>query len=124
LGSAVYDILDTTVKALESDDATLAEHVEPLEETIDGLCDEMKENHIERLKRRECTISQGTIYNDLIVDFERVADHCSNIAVAIIELREGSIAAHEYLDRIKEVRSPEFEARYNEYRAKYSLENN
>lgn len=121
LGSAVYDILDTTVKALESDDVKLAERVEPLEETIDGLCFEMKQNHVERLKRRECTIAQGTVYNDLIVDFERVADHCSNIAVAIVELHGGSLAAHEYLDHLKEGHSPEFNARYDEYHAKYAL---
>ena len=122
LGSAVYDVLGLTVKAFESNDVALAEHVEPLEEVIDGLCDEMKLRHIERLKQRQCTIAQGTVYNDLIVDFERISDHCSNIAVAIIEMHEGSLAAHEYLDRVREIRSPEFDARYYEYRAKYALQ--
>ena len=122
LGSAVYDILQLAVKAFESNDVKLAEQVEPLEEVIDGLCDEMKLRHIERLKHRQCTIAQGTVYNDLIVDFERISDHCSNIAVAIIEMHEGSLAAHEYLDRVLEARSPEFDERYYENRAKYALD--
>ena len=121
LGSAVHEVLNLSSRAFASNDVALAECVEPLEEVIDGLCDEMKLRHIERLKEHQCTIAQGTVYNDLIVDFERVSDHCSNIAVAIIEMRDGSLAAHEYLDRVKEVRSPEFDARYYEYRTKYAL---
>ena len=74
------------------------------------------------MKERQCTIAQGTTYNDLLVDFERVADHCSNIGIAVIELAGGSLAAHEYLDQMKETRSPEFDARYQEYRAQYALQ--
>ena len=122
LGTSIHDILDLTVNAVLSGDLSRAERVEPLEEVIDGLCEEMKLRHIERLKDRQCTIAQGTAYNDLLVDFERVADHCSNIAIAVIELEGGSLAAHEYLDQVKEVRSPEFVARYDEYHAKYALQ--
>lgn len=122
LGTSVHDILDLTVDSVLSNDVERAKRVEPLEEVIDGLCDEMKLRHVERLKERQCTIAQGTAYNDLLVDFERVADHCSNIAIAVIELEGGALAAHEYLDRVKEVRSPEFDARYHEYREKYALQ--
>ena len=123
LGSAIHEILSITIESFVSNDVALARKVEPLEDVIDEMCDEMKLRHVERLKTRECTIPQGTIYNDLIVDFERVADHCSNIAVAIIELHEGFLGAHEYLDRVKEVRTEEFDHVYHEYRAKYSLQN-
>ena len=122
LGSAVYKILAITNDAFASDDAELAKRVEPLEEVIDELCDEMKLLHVERLKARECTIPQGTIYNDLIVDLERVADHCSNIAVAIIELHEGFLGAHEYFDRMREMSTPAFDEAYHEYRARFSLQ--
>ena len=122
LGTSIHDILNLTVDSVVSNDVERAKRVEPLEEVIDGLCDEMKLRHIERLKDRQCTIAQGTTYNDLLVDFERVADHCSNIAIAVIELAGGSLAAHEYLDQVKETRSPEFDARYQEYRAQYALQ--
>ena len=122
LGTSIHDILNLTVDSVVSNDVERAKRVEPLEEVIDGLCDEMKLRHIERLKERQCTIAQGTTYNDLLVDFERVADHCSNIAIAVIELAGGSLAAHEYLDQVKETRSPEFDARYQEYRAQYALQ--
>ena len=94
LGTSIHDILNLTVDSVVSNDVERAKRVEPLEEVIDGLCDEMKLRHIERLKERQCTIAQGTTYNDLLVDFERVADHCSNIAIAVIELAGGSLAAH------------------------------
>ena len=122
LGTAVHEILGLTVDAFVADDVKRAESVEPLEEVIDELCEEMKLRHIERLKQHRCTIAQGAVYNDLLVDFERVADHCSNIAVAIIELHGDSLASHEYLDHVKEVRSTDFEASYHGYHEKYALQ--
>ena len=121
LGSAVYEILNNTVEAFATDNVRLAVDIEPLEETIDGLCFEMKQHHVERLKNQECTIAQGTVYNDLVVDFERVADHCSNIAVAIIELHDETIEAHDFLDHVHTTGNPDFDARYYEFRQKYSL---
>ena len=113
--------LQITVDSFNRADFSLAEQVEPLEEVIDDISDEAKLRHIERLQKGICTISQGFVFNDLITNYERVSDHCSNIAVAMIELDEGSFDTHEYLTQIKEQRSPEFEQYYHKYREKFAL---
>ncbi len=113
--------LRITVESFLNEDFKLAEQVEPLEEVIDDICDEAKLRHVERLQRGECTISHGFVFNDLITNYERVSDHCSNIAVAMIELDEGSFDTHEYLTQIKEQRSPEFERHYKEFRKRFAL---
>ena len=93
----------------------------PLEEIIDGLCDEMKLHHVDRLQKGVCTLNQGFIFNDLLTNYERVADHCSNIAVAMIELESDSFDTHEYLNSVKAMKSASF-ARYSaEYQKKYTL---
>ena len=84
--SALREILEVAIEAFVSNDIQQAARVEPLEEIIDGLCDEMKSHHVVRLQSGVCTLGQGFIFNDLLTNYERVADHCSNIAVAIIEL--------------------------------------
>ena len=120
-GSAIKGILELTIEALVADDPEMAERVEPFEEVIDNMCDIVKLHHVSRLQRGECTVSQGYMLNDLLVDFERISDHCSNIAVAIVELHAESLASHEYLDKVKEMHSPEFERNFNEFRTKYAL---
>ena len=118
---AVREALSMTVDAFASNDLALAQRVEPLEEAVDAMSEKMKAHHIQRLQRGQCTIPQGMVFTDLVTDLERVSDHCSNIAVAIIEQDAGSLSAHEYLDTVKEHRTPEFEALYEDYRAKYAL---
>ena len=88
--SAVREILSVAVGAFVENDPQRAARVEPLEEIIDGLCDEMKSHHVDRLQSGSCTLNQGFVFNDLLTNYERVADHCSNIAVAIIELESDS----------------------------------
>ena len=88
--SAVREILSIAVGAFVENDPQRAARVEPLEEIIDGLCDEMKSHHVDRLQSGSCTLNQGFVFNDLLTNYERVADHCSNIAVAIIELESDS----------------------------------
>ena len=88
--SAVREILSVAVSAFVDNDPLRAARVEPLEEIIDGLCDEMKSHHVDRLQSGACTLNQGFVFNDLLTNYERVADHCSNIAVAIIELESDS----------------------------------
>ena len=83
---AVSEILYLSIHAFVEGDLAAASRVEPLEEIIDGLCDELKLHHVDRLQKGVCTLSQGFVFNDLLTNFERVADHCSNIAVAMIEL--------------------------------------
>ena len=94
--SAVREILSIAVGAFVENDPQRAARVEPLEEIIDGLCDEMKSHHVDRLQSGSCTLNLGFVFNDLLTNYERVADHCSNIAVAIIELESDSFDTHEY----------------------------
>ncbi len=119
--AAVTEILSLSVQAFVSSDLALASRVEPLEEVIDGLCDEMKLHHVNRLQQGLCTLNQGFVFNDLLTNFERVADHCSNIAVAIIELKSDTFDTHEYLNSMKDLRSGHFNEYFGEYSARFSL---
>ena len=95
--------------------------MEPLEELIDGLCSEMRSHHIDRLQKGICTLQHGFVFNDLLTNYERVGDHCSNIAVAMIELAHDVFDTHEYLDSLKNVKDAAFAASYEEFRAKYTI---
>ena len=121
LTSALLEILELSITAFIEDDQQKAYLVEPLEERIDILCDEMKLRHVERLQDGTCSLTHGFIFNDLMTDFERVADHCSNIAIAIIELDADCFDAHDYVINLKELHSHEFDKHYNEYAQKYQI---
>ena len=121
LGSALEKVVNITVNAFIENDMSLAEQVEPLEELIDNLCDKMKLNHIARLQREVCTITQGFIFNDIITVCERVSDHCSNIAVAMIELGDDSFDTHEYLSTLRDKNDPEFQKYYNQFKEEFTL---
>ncbi len=112
--SAVNEIVHGAVRAFETQDLSLAKNTEPLEERIDELCDEIKLRHIARLQRGECGIEQGFVFNDLLTNFERVADHSSNISVAMIELNVDSFETHEYLNVMKEKNTEQFREKYEE----------
>ncbi len=118
---AVREAVQLTVDAFLSDDLTKAAQVEPLEEVIDLLCDEMKLHHVERLQTANCTIVQGFVFNDLVTNLERVSDHCSNIAVAMIELNAGSFDTHEYLDRLKAQRTADYDRYFTAFRTRFAL---
>ena len=118
---AVSEIVETAVGAFVDNDIERAYRVEPLEELIDNLCDEMKMHHIDRLQKGICTLHHGFVFNDLLTNLERVSDHCSNIAVAMIELESESFDAHEYINSLIEVRSHCFDEYYEEYSKKYVL---
>ena len=119
--SAVREILSIAVGAFVENDPQRAARVEPLEEIIDGLCDEMKSHHVDRLQSGACTLGQGFVFNDLLTNYERVADHCSNIAVAIIELESDSFDTHEYLNSVRAMKSSSFARYYEEYKQEYHL---
>ena len=119
--SAVREILSIAVGAFVENDPQRAARVEPLEEIIDGLCDEMKSHHVDRLQSGTCTLDQGFVFNDLLTNYERVADHCSNIAVAIIELESDSFDTHEYLSSVRALKSHSFDKYYEEYKQQYHL---
>ncbi len=116
--AAVTRILEITINAFLDNDVAAAYRVEPLEELIDNLCDEMKLHHIDRLQSGECTLNHGFAFNDLLTNCERVSDHCSNIAVAMIELESDSFDTHEYINSVMAMHSHSFD----EYYAKYSKE--
>ncbi len=118
---AVLENLEHATKAFVESDREAALRVEPLEEVIDMLCDECKLHHVERLRQGVCQMPQSYVFNDLLTNFERVSDHCSNLAVEVALPVEKSFEAHEYLDRLKEKRSEEFDRYYSEYRLKYAL---
>lgn len=119
--AAVTEILSLAIHAFTENNIETAYHVEPLEELIDNLCDELKLHHIDRLQTGACTLNNGFAFNDLLTNCERVADHCSNIAVAMIELESDSFDAHEYLNSLMEMRSHSFDRYYEEYSKKFSL---
>ena len=118
---AVEEILHLTVHAFTADDRDAIKQVEPLEEVIDGLCSEVRMRHVDRLQKGSCTIGQGFVFNDLVSNLERVSDHCSNIAVARLEMDGAAMDTHEYLNRLKEKRTPEFERFYEGFRQRFIL---
>ncbi len=118
---AIGDILDLTVRAFSENDVLLARKVEPLEEVVDTLRAEMKSRHIERLQDKKCTIELGFIFTDLLTDLERVSDHCSNIAVNLIQIHDNSFDNHQYLETLKSKDNEDFIKQYNEYSIKYLL---
>ncbi|MBQ7689342.1 MAG: Na/Pi cotransporter family protein [Clostridia bacterium] len=117
--AAVTEVIHLAVRAFETDDPAMAKQVEPLEECIDVLCDTMKQRHVERLQSGTCTIVQGFVFNDLVTNFERVADHCSNLAVALIESHDRRVAAHDYSHGVKN--DEEFRAAYEMYARRYEI---
>ncbi len=121
LTAALVEILDMTMDAYVTENIELAKKVEPLEQVIDRLAAEIKNNHIKRLEKGDCTIQLGFVLSDLIMNFERVSDHCSNIAVAVIEEESGDYDSHEYLNHVKDFSNVRFNQTYDEYKTKYSL---
>lgn len=118
---AIKDIVDRAVMSFETGDLALAREVEPLEQVVDSLNIEEKHRHIDRLRGGRCTIELGFILSDISTNFERVADHCSNIAVCLLQIEEGGFDTHEYLDILKEENSEEFRQEYMELSKKYAL---
>ena len=99
--SALDDILDLTIRSFQAADVETARRVEPLEETIDQLIEEIRSRHIQRLQSGQCTIQLGFVLSDLLTNIERASDHCSNIAVSVIEECSGGPGRHAYLQEVK-----------------------
>lgn len=118
---AVRDIVDLAWKALQEENLEMAGKVEPLEEAIDALNAEIKRRHIKRLRKGKCTIEMGFILSDITTNYERVADHCSNLAVSLFEVTEEEFGAHGYLDLIRGEDHPEFGEDVERMREKYIL---
>ena len=120
-GSAIREIVDITVSMFKNDDLNMASRVEPLEEIIDDLSVDMKTRHVSRLRKGACTIELGFVLQDLTTNFERVADHCSNIALYVLQENEEHIDAHEFMENIKKSGDIAFERQKMYYRNKYKL---
>ena len=121
LYAAVTEIVTITEQALTTSDLELAARIEPLEQVIDDLRDDVKINHIHRLKKSECTVEHGFVLSDILTNLERVSDHCSNIGGCLIEMaKNDSLDLHDYLHRVH-LGGLEYKALFGEYKAKYAL---
>ena len=120
-GRAVSDILDLTVSVFAADDTQRARGVEPLEEVIDKLSIEMRQRHIERLRKGTCSLEAGLILEDILTGYERVSDHCSNVAVCLIEVHADEFETHEYLNLTTKGADPWFREEYNKLKKTYLL---
>jgi len=118
---AIREILDLALKAFSGGEYSKVFMIEPLEEVIDHLRDSLKRRHIARLQRNDCTIEMGFVLSDLLINLERVADHCSNVGCCMIEMTHESLDVHEYLTKLKAQPDSEFTSGYEYYRTKYSL---
>ena len=122
MSSAINEILDITLESFKNNDLVSASNVEPIEQVVDELRDQIKLNHILRLQKSECTIEHGFVLNDLLTNLERVSDHCSNVAGCVIEISEfDALDMHKYLDDIREG-GGEYQEKFNFYKNKYTIE--
>ncbi len=124
LETAVMDVINSTVTAFETQDLYQAMKVEPQEQVVDALVKEVKSRHVRRLRDGLCTVEYGFVLEDLMTNYERSADHCSNVAVEMLQVSEGKLEAHEYLNALKGGKlqeSAQFSERFQKYRAKYTF---
>ena len=124
LEKAILDVIDSTVTAFEKQDLYQAMKVEPQEQVVDALVKEVKSRHVRRLRDGQCSVEYGFVLEDLLTAYERSADHCSNIAVEMLQVSEGKLEAHEYLNALKGGQlqeSAQFSERFQKYRARYTF---
>lgn len=119
--NALKSIVNLTCDVFNREDIEAAINVEPLEEVIDGLAQKLKKRHVQRLRNGECTIELGFILSDITANYERVADHCSNIAVALIQIHDDGFDTHEYLENVRSEDNEVFMSKYMEYKKMYRL---
>ena len=121
---ALSEIVQMSFDSFVNDDIKSASHVEPLEQVIDNLKDKLKLHHVDRLQKGECTTQLGFVFSDLLTNYERVSDHCSNLAVFTIQLNMANLEAHNYLSGVKSMDNPRFAKDYNFYLDKYKVKDN
>ncbi len=121
ISEAIREVITLAVDSLVKEDFETAKKVEPLEQVIDKLKYQIKKGHIQRLKDGYCTVEMGFSLSDLLVNYERVSDHCSNIAVCILERDSDSFETHEYLSNVKTKGANDFFEKFEEYKNKYSI---
>lgn len=119
--AALNDIMERTVRAFCEDNTQIAATVEPLEEVIDGLNMEIKRRHVKRLRKGKCTVETGMALEDIITDYERIADHCNNVAVHLSQRSEDGFDTHEYLEHLENNARQDFRTHVSLFEAKYRL---
>lgn len=119
---ATSEIIDLTLKAMRENDMETAKKVEPLEDVIDLLLIKIKKQHVQRVQNGFCTLELGFIFNECLSNFERVADHCSNIAVGVLESGDSHLQAHHYLHEIKTSGNEQYHALMHSYADKFDIE--
>ena len=119
--AALKDILNRTTTSFVDGNLALARSVEPLEEVIDGLNKTVKKHHMKRLRKGKCTIELGLVLSDLAMNYERVSDHCSNIAVYLMQLGDTNLEEHRFTEQMDERESAEFEKLEEEFQTKYEI---
>ena len=118
------DIVDKTVSAFNDDDLTKAMKIEPLEQVVRSLVKEVKARHVRRLRDGLCTVEYGFVLEDLLTAYGRTADHCSNVAIEMLQVSEGKLEAHEYVSALKAGEleaSAKYTERFNKYKEKYAF---
>ena len=118
--AAVHEVLSLTEQVFDADDAVLAQRVEPLEQVVDYLSDSLRSRHVQRLQEGACSVDQGLVFTDLLSDYRRISDHCSNIAAAVIELQHNAYDTHQYLGALKKG-NENFSQLYESYMAQFPL---
>ena len=121
ISSAVDEILSMAVEAFKNEDIALARKVEPLEQVVDILKETIRSKHISRLQRGICSTETGFVLSDIITNYERIADHCSNIAICLIETEKNSFSTHEYVEELRNSHDAQYEALFDSYKRKYSI---
>ena len=119
LKAAIKEIMHISMDSFLTGDAETAYRVEPLEQVIDVICRKMRERHTARLQKGKCTIGNGYVFNDLISDFERVSDHCSNIAIVQVDLEDNSLDVHEMSEVMKQEHTHQFDIYFEEFSERY-----
>ena len=119
LKAAIKEIMHISMDSFLTGDAETAYRVEPLEQVIDVICRKMRERHTARLQKGKCTIGNGYVFNDLISDFERVSDHCSNIAIVQVDLEDNSLDVHEMSEAMKQEHTHQFDIYFEEFSERY-----
>ena len=122
LRQAIHEIMELAVDAFRYNDMGKAIYVEPLEQVVDDLSKTIRQRHIQRLKNGYCSIETGLVIEDTLIDLERISDHCSNIAIAIIELKNENLDSHSYLLSLSKSDDSTFAQIYNAFKAEYYLD--
>ena len=122
INEAIETILGYAEKAFASRDIVSAKHIEPLEEVVDELCEDLRNRHVDRLKNGQCNAEVGSVFLDVLMNIERISDQCSNIGVHTISLYDPTVldAQHEYLNSLHKGADQKFNEEYNEALKKYT----